>query len=70
MDGMKNHVNGVALFLGRIPTRKQMCFYFTEGSTITVVGYVSAGNEPEAVRLWQKLTQQLPSVGATSESLL
>ena len=62
MDGMKNSINGVTLFLGRIPGRKQMCFYFAEGNSITVAAYVSAANEKAAVRLWKKLSMQLPSL--------
>jgi hypothetical protein len=50
MDGLK--INNVALFLGHIPTRKQLCFYFSEGTKLYPIGYVSKKNESVAIKLW------------------
>ena len=52
MDGLKLH--NVSLFLGKIPCRKQECFYFAEGTTFLPVAYISETNLPEAKRLWGK----------------
>lgn len=50
MDGLK--LNGIALFLGKIPCRKQECFYFAEGTSLIPVAYISKALLPEAKRLW------------------
>lgn len=65
MDGIKH--NGVALFLGKIPGRKQECFYFQEdakqndetpyASLIRIGGYVSERDLPEVKRLWEQFTK-------------
>ena len=57
MDGLK--INGVTLFLGKIPNRKQECFYFAEGATLYPVAYISSENLVTAKRLWG---QMLPPV--------
>jgi len=53
MDGIR--INGVALFLGSIPNRKQEGFYFSEGTRIYPVSYISNDNLPEAKRLWGEM---------------
>lgn len=50
MDGLQS--NKVTLFLGKIPGRKQECFYFSKGTCIYPVAYISGKNLPEAKRLW------------------
>ena len=57
MDGIK--LNGVALFLGEIPGRKQECFYFVEGAVEYPVAYISKQNLADAKRLWGKFTEGL-----------
>ncbi len=52
MEGIR--MNGVTLFLGKVPNRKQHCFYFDEGNVCYPVAYISAKNLPEAQRLWAK----------------
>jgi len=47
--------NGVKLFLGKVPGRKQECFYFEEGATCYPVAYISKQSLLEAKRLWAKL---------------
>jgi len=53
MDGLE--INGIALFLGHVPSRKSLCFYFVENGTIYPVGYVSKALEPIAREMWQKM---------------
>jgi hypothetical protein len=53
-------INGVTLFLGSLPGRKQACFYFAEGSVIYGLGFVSAKNVPQAERLWEKMLEGIP----------
>ena len=52
MNGLR--ANGVSLFLGKIPTRKQECFYFAEGTSLIPVAYIKKENLDEAKRLWAK----------------
>lgn len=61
MDGIK--ANGVILFLGKVPNRKQECFYFIEGSTLHPIAYISQQNLSKAKRLWEKLTERFPREG-------
>ena len=56
MDGIK--MNDVSLFLGKIPNRKQECFYFAEGTSLYPIAYVSKANLPEAKRLWGKMIRE------------
>ncbi|KKL71302.1 hypothetical protein LCGC14_2096220, partial [marine sediment metagenome] len=58
MDGLK--VKDITLFLGKLPTRKQSCFYFTEGAICIPVAYISKKNLPEAERLWGAMLKCLP----------
>lgn len=53
MDGLK--VNDVSLFLGKIPNRKQECFYFAKGTTLYPVAYIRKGSLKEARRLWAEM---------------
>jgi len=53
MDGLK--LNGVTLFLGKIPNRKQECFYFVEGTTLYPVAYIHKELLKDAQRLWDKM---------------
>ena len=56
MNGIK--LNGVTLFLGKIPCRKQECFYFAEGNRLLPVAYISKALLPEAKRLWGKMIRE------------
>jgi len=58
MQGIES--NGVQLFLGKIPTRKQECFYFVEGTALIPVAYITERNLADAKRLWQKLLVNIP----------
>ena len=62
MEGLK--INGTSLFLGKIPGRKQECFYFAEGTHLYPMAYISDKNLLEAKRLWGKMLEPLP--GATT----
>ena len=53
MDGLR--INGVALLLGKIPGRKQECFYFEEDEKTIPVAYISKDKLVEAKRLWGKM---------------
>lgn len=59
MDGLKK--NGVTIFLGRIPPRKSLCFYFEEGSSIYPVAYVSKKLEDIAIEKWAKFLSGEPT---------
>lgn len=54
MYGLKH--NGVTIYLGLLPGRKSLCFYFDKGTEIIPVAYVRRGLEAMAIRLWQELT--------------
>jgi len=56
MNGME--INGVSLFLGKIPNRKRECFYFTEGPVMYPVAYVSKTTAEIAKKLWGKMLGQ------------
>ena len=58
MDGIQ--INGVQLFLGKIPYRKQECFYFLEDNVCYPVAYINKQNLADAKRLWAKLLQGIP----------
>ena len=60
MDGLT--INKISFFLGKIPGRKQECFYFVEGTNSIPVAYINKQNIAEARRLWGKLI-----TGATVE---
>ena len=53
MDGIK--LRDITLFLGRIPNRKQECFYFAEGNCLIPVAYIHKASLKEAKRLWGKM---------------
>ena len=52
MNGLRR--NNITLFLGKVPCRKQECFYFAEGTTLIPIAYISKTNLAEAKRLWGK----------------
>lgn len=60
MDGIK--INGVSLFLGKIPTRKQHGLYFVEGSQQLVIAYIKDKDLQEAERLWGKMLSGIPEM--------
>ncbi len=63
MNGISQ--NGVTLFLGKLPGRKQACFYFLflEESSIYPVAFVSSKHLIMAHRLWAKmLSEKAPEV--------
>lgn len=53
MDGLE--VNGVALYLTHIPTRKGLVFCFRDGGKLCPVAYVSKKLEDVAVKEWKKM---------------
>ncbi len=57
MDGIK--VKEVSLFLGKLPNRKQECFYFVKGTNWYPVAYVSKTNLTDAKRLWGEMIKDL-----------
>ena len=57
MDGIK--INEITLFLGKIPNRKQECFYFAEGTNLIPVAYVHKDLIEEAHRLWGNMINAL-----------
>ncbi len=59
MDGLK--VNGVTLSLGKIPGRKQECFYFIEGTMIYPIAYVRKELLADAKRLFRRMIATIPS---------
>ncbi len=63
MDGLKS--NGVTLYLGVLPGRKQSCFYFVKGDldmdTITPAGYIRKDLLAEVEGLWGKMIERVPS---------
>jgi len=59
MDGLK--INDVSLFLGKIPNRKQECFYFAEGTTLYPVAYIRKESLNDARRLWAKMIGAIPN---------
>ena len=62
MNGIR--IGGTTLFLGYIPDRKQLCFYFekTIGATCHVypVAFVSRGREAQATARWQEMLDGIP----------
>lgn len=57
MDGLKR--NGITLFLGKIPSRKQECFYFLEGTTLYPVAYIRKELLTDIKRLWAIMLEGL-----------
>ena len=55
MYGLK--IGEITMFLGKIPNRKQWCFYFAEGTSLIPVAYVADKSLPEAQRLWAEMTR-------------
>ncbi len=55
MGGLQIRGTDVSLFLGKLPNRKQECFYFAEGTVLIPVAYISERDLPEAKRLWQMM---------------
>jgi hypothetical protein len=53
MNGLK--IRGVTLFIGNIPNRKQLCFYFQEGNCIYPIAYVRKEYSAQAIRLWKTM---------------
>ena len=58
MDGIRRH--GVALFMGKLPHRKQHCFYFEKDGVVYPVAYVSEKNLEDTGRLWCEMLEGLP----------
>lgn len=57
MDGLK--INDTTLFMGKIPCRKQECFYFVDKTGMYPVAYINEKNIKEARRLWDKMLSPL-----------
>ena len=57
MNGLK--INDVALFIGKLPGRKQNCFYFSEGSKLLPIAYIKDKYMPEVERLWNKMLEKV-----------
>ena len=58
MNGIKT--GEVTLFVGKLPNRKQECFYFEKDGTLYPVAYVPKKSLPEAKRLWAKMVDAIP----------
>ena len=52
MNGLS--ANGVSVFLGKIPGRKQECLYFETDGIIWPVGYIPPRYLKDAKRLWAR----------------
>ena len=50
MDGIR--LNGVGLFLGHLPNKKLLCFYFEKDNCVYPVAYISEKLEKEAIECW------------------
>lgn len=61
MDALSNKHTQVKLTIGRLPGRKQECFYFTEKNDqiIWPIAYISERNLAVAERLWNALLKGL-----------
>ena len=53
MNGLK--LNGVTLFLGKLPGRKQECFYFLEEGGIFPVAYIRKQLLKDTQKLWARM---------------
>lgn len=58
MEGIK--INGVSLYIGKIPGRKQNCFYFQEGNVIYPVAYIKDRHMKDAEYYWNKMLDGVP----------
>ena len=58
MNGMK--IGEVTLFVGKLPNRKQECFYFEKDGTLYPVAYISEEALPRVKQLWAKMVDALP----------
>ena len=56
MNGIS--INGVTLFLGKIPGRRQACFYFLEDGSIHPASFVSSKHLIMTHRLWAKMLRE------------
>lgn len=59
---LSNTHTNVKLGIGKLPGRKQECFYFTEDEdrVITPIAYIRKGNLVLAKKLWDELTEDVP----------
>ena len=57
MDGIK--LNGITLFIGKIPNRKQQAFYFDDGSRLYPMAYIPEDKLDMTQMLWQKMLDAL-----------
>ena len=53
MDGIK--LNGITLFVGKIPNRKQQAFYFDDGAKLYPMAYITEDKLDMTQMLWQKM---------------
>lgn len=58
MNGLR--IKDVSLYMGKIPGRKQECFYFAEGNNLYPVAFISKNNLENARRLWGKMLEGIP----------
>ena len=58
MDGIK--INGVTLFIGKLPGRKQECFYFQIASRIWPVAYIRSEHIEQATDFWTQMLRGIP----------
>ena len=58
MDGIR--AQDITLFLGKLPNRKQECFYFQKGNRQYPVAYINRKNLEEAKRLWGQMLESIP----------
>jgi hypothetical protein len=59
-DALRNIKTNVALAIGRLPGRKQACFYFEITGQTIPVAYVRENEIAEVEELWAKLLDGIP----------
>ena len=59
-DALRNLRTDTTLALGRLPHRKQACFYFESGNELIPVAYVREERIVEAEKLWGQLLDGIP----------
>jgi len=59
-DTLSNIKTGVKLSFGKLPSRKQECFYFEENGKVYPVAYVCNDKLNTARRLWAMVLEGIP----------
>lgn len=61
MNGIR--IGDVALFIGKLPYRKQECFYFEKENTVIPVAYIKEDRLSEARELWEEMISKIERAG-------